>query len=536
VVGVLAIRPDGFAADLILEAQAGFNEYVAFEGDFRFVTNVFGSDQEVRVPHRFIDGGYLPPDFIADLRPTSDPNDDPEEMAYVVPGGAPKWGGGQGPNGPYLVMQGQAELYIVDVFVIEGAFRIEVSTEGLFLQADGGLLLKDVGAVNARGYLELTREGLVVAMSLDLDASSLSTIGIDFDVNAELLLNTTDTDRTIYPLSDRLLMEPITVEAGDFDIKAEGLLAFRIPGTDIEFARISGVFSLDTETERTTIFAAGELQIGPRGLRVFEMTVLGVFALVEEGFATDLVVTATGGLPDIAELEGTFRLVSNMTRIRQEVPVPQRFIDGNFLSPDFISRLSPSSANPNRKSYFVPAGAPYLDSTNEDAPSAYIVMMGSGALTLVDQFRIPGNFRIKIETNGPVIPIDAHVDLGPLGWVTVFGKAELRLSGLTAGLSVEMDSPLLRAAGLDFDADAEIGVNTSNQQVTISSEKNPNAQPIVIPPKTSFFRFGGLLNVNIPGTTTKLFGMRGALLMEIGPNGLGMFATAEVIVDAAADL
>ncbi|MFN9037473.1 MAG: hypothetical protein ACK5YO_14325, partial [Planctomyces sp.] len=78
-----------------------------------------------------------------------------------------------------------------------------------------------------------------------------------------------------------------------------------------------------------------------------------------------------------------------------------------------------------------------------------------------------------------MIPIDAHVDLGPLGWATVFGKAELRLSGLTAGLSVEMDAPLLRDAGLDFDADAEIGVNTSNEEVTIASEKNPNAQPIV---------------------------------------------------------
>ena len=42
------------------------------------------------------------------------------------------------------------------------------------------LLLKEVGSVNARGYLELTREGLIVAMSLDLDASSLSVIGIDF--------------------------------------------------------------------------------------------------------------------------------------------------------------------------------------------------------------------------------------------------------------------------------------------------------------------------------------------------------------------
>lgn len=125
-------------------------------------------------------------------------------------------------------------------------------------------MLKDVGGVTARGYLELTRSGLIVAMSLDLDVPALRTIGIDFEVNAELKINTTDEDRTIYPLSDRLLLEPITVEAGDVDIKAEGLLAFRIPTTDIEVARISGVFSLDTGTERTTIFAAGELQIGPR--------------------------------------------------------------------------------------------------------------------------------------------------------------------------------------------------------------------------------------------------------------------------------
>ncbi|MGV2342079.1 MAG UNVERIFIED_CONTAM: hypothetical protein LVR18_51645 [Planctomycetaceae bacterium] len=190
------------------------------------------------------------------------------------------------------------------------------------------------------------------------------------------------------------------------------------------------------------------------------MSVLECVRLVDEGFATDLVVTATGGIPAIAELEGTFRLVSNMTNLRQEVPVPQRFIDGGFLSDDFVERLSPSTVDPRRKSYFVPAGAPYLDGTPDDPPSNYIVMMGHGALTLIDTFRIPGSFRIKIETNGPVIPIDAHLDLGPLGNATVFGKAELRLSGLTAGLSVEMDAPLLRSAGLDFDADAEIGVNT----------------------------------------------------------------------------
>jgi hypothetical protein len=190
---------------------------------------VFGEAHEVRVPHRFIEGGYLPPDFVRDLRPTADPDDDPEELAYVVPAGAPKWGGGEGPPARTLSCRAGAELYIVDVFVIQGAFRVEVSTEGLFLQADGGMLLKGVASVTARGYLELTSKGLIVAMSLDLDTPSLRAIGIDFDVNAELVLNTTSEDRTIYPLSDRLLLEPIVVKAGDFDIKAEGLLAFRIP-------------------------------------------------------------------------------------------------------------------------------------------------------------------------------------------------------------------------------------------------------------------------------------------------------------------
>jgi hypothetical protein len=460
----------------------------------------------------------------------------PFRIPDVVPGGAPLWKGGSRAPGAYVVAQGEGEFRIVDVFAVEAAFRIEVSTSGLFVQAEGGLLLKDIGKATARGYFELTKQGIVVAMDMELDVPALRAIGITMTGRARLMVNTTSTDRTIEPLTDKLLLEPITVEAGDVDIKAEGLLAFNIPGTDVEVARIEGVFSLDTATERTTIFASGELQIGPRGLQVFYMTVLGVFALVEEGFATDLVVTATGGLKDIAELSGTFRLVSNMTRIRQEVPVPQRFIDGGFLSPEFVGRLQPSSTNPNRKSYYVPAGAPYLDGTPDDAPSSYIVMMGQGTLTLIDTFDITAGFRIKIETNGPVIPIDATLDLGPLGWVTVFGKAELRLSGLVCALSVEMDAPGFREAGLDFDVDAVIGINTSSKKVIIYSETNPNAQPIEIEPKSSYFRAGGLIAVRIPQTTLELFSMRGVFLMEISANGLGMFAEASIIVGAAAGL
>ncbi|MGV2341769.1 MAG UNVERIFIED_CONTAM: hypothetical protein LVR18_49970 [Planctomycetaceae bacterium] len=174
--------------------------------------------------------------------------------------------------------QGEGEFYLLDLFAVEAAFRIEVSTSGLFVQVEGGILLKDLGRATAMGYFELSKQGIVVALDLKLDLPLLKTFGITLEGAVQLMINTTSTDRRIEPLTDKLLLEPIVVEAGDVDIKAEGMLVFSIPGTESELGRVSGVFSLDTSTDRTTIFAAGELQIGPRGLRAFEMTVLGVFA------------------------------------------------------------------------------------------------------------------------------------------------------------------------------------------------------------------------------------------------------------------
>ncbi|MFN9042274.1 MAG: hypothetical protein ACK5YO_38660, partial [Planctomyces sp.] len=103
--GVMVINSSGFATDLVITAHQGVDGIVAMDGSFRFVTNVSSVDQEVRVLQRFIDGNYLPQDFIDQLQPTANPDDDPEQLAYVVPAGAPKWGGGFGPAGPYALLQ-----------------------------------------------------------------------------------------------------------------------------------------------------------------------------------------------------------------------------------------------------------------------------------------------------------------------------------------------------------------------------------------------------------------------------------------------
>ncbi|MGV2339031.1 MAG UNVERIFIED_CONTAM: hypothetical protein LVR18_35125 [Planctomycetaceae bacterium] len=231
--GVLAIKSNGFASDLLITAHSGVHSLASIDGSFRFITNVSGEELEVKVPQRFVDGNYFPQSFLDELQPTRDESDDPDQLAYVVPAGPPKWAGGYGPEGPYAVMQGEGQMYLMEVFAIEAAFRIEASTAGLFIQAEGGLMMQELGRLDARGYLEITSAGLITAMSIDLDAPFLATVGVQMDVNAELQINTTGEDRVIEPLTDHLLLEPITVPANTLDVKAEGLMAIRIPGTGL---------------------------------------------------------------------------------------------------------------------------------------------------------------------------------------------------------------------------------------------------------------------------------------------------------------
>ncbi|MGV2337162.1 MAG UNVERIFIED_CONTAM: hypothetical protein LVR18_24740 [Planctomycetaceae bacterium] len=94
-----------------------------------------------------------------------------------------------------------------------------------------------------------------------------------------------------------------------------------------------------------------------------------------------------------------------------------------------------------------------------------------------------------------------------------------------AALSVDLDAEGLQAAGADFSLDAFLAVNTGEDEVTITSETNPNAAPIVIPGKTSRLGASGELTIRIPQTTIELVTLRGTFLMEtqyrrnVGPCG-----------------
>ena len=204
--GIFTINDEGLAGDFMVTAFAGLPgdelaRIASLSGEFRAVFNTTVSAQEVKVPQRFIDEDYLPPDFVASLTPSQD---DPDRKVVLVPAGPPKLDGTFGPAGPYAVMQGQGTLQLVEVFSMQGSFRVEVSGQGLFMSVDAGLELDYFGQANALGFLEITAAGLVAAVSVDLDLPTLCLLGVDLTVDAQLVINTTDETRSITDFPRRL--------------------------------------------------------------------------------------------------------------------------------------------------------------------------------------------------------------------------------------------------------------------------------------------------------------------------------------------
>jgi hypothetical protein len=47
-------------------------------------------------------------------------------------------------------------------------------------------------------------------------------------------------------------------------------------------------------------------------------------------------------------MDGSFRLVTNVSGAEQEIKVPQRFIDGDYFPQDFLDRLRPNAGSRRR--------------------------------------------------------------------------------------------------------------------------------------------------------------------------------------------
>ncbi|MCL4179348.1 MAG: calcium-binding protein, partial [Verrucomicrobia bacterium] len=98
-----------------------------------------------------------------------------------------------GPAGFYLIIAGGGHLTLLDTFTLEGRFRIQASTTGFEMDVYAGLELGILGHLRAAGTLSITKEGLVAALDLELEAGLPlgPNVGIDIEGKFALAINTT---------------------------------------------------------------------------------------------------------------------------------------------------------------------------------------------------------------------------------------------------------------------------------------------------------------------------------------------------------
>ncbi|MCY2990036.1 MAG: hypothetical protein NTY19_19505, partial [Planctomycetota bacterium] len=503
--GVIAINDQGFAADLNITAFAGVSDVLTLTGQFRLATNTSGVQQEVLVAQRFIDEGYLAQDFVDSLSPCAD---DPGQLCYAVPAGPPKLDGTYGPAGPYVVIQGQGAMQLVDIFALEGSFRVEASTQGLFMQADAGLRLAQFGQANTLGYLEITPAGLVAAMSVDVDLPALRAVGVDFGVDAQLVINTTGETKTIRFLSDAIGAEPIIAPPEMAQIQAAGIMAVRVPATDRELVRISGVFVLQADAQGLAVFADGVIPLPDPAQSMLTLEATGALVINSQGVAAeiDLAVVPTGQsvFAEVFSFDVTARAVFNSTAADQEVEVPEKFQD--FLSAQALARLEPASDGTGL-AYVVPGGAPKLDGT-EAAPGVFVVFILDGQLTLASVFNLSGSYRLAISEGLFEVEANAQLALAPIGQVDASGTLRVTNAGVVGALQL---GGRFELGPLQIYGAMQLELNTTGSDQTIqryqydfpSHTVSTTPVDVTLAPDTLRIFVGGVMSVsgfNLQGT------------------------------------
>ncbi|MFM8477149.1 MAG: hypothetical protein ACKOEO_15320, partial [Planctomycetaceae bacterium] len=161
------------------------------------------------------------------------------------------------------------------------------------LDAGGSMsafMLGPVGAAAARFVLEAGTEGLKIWGVAELQAGlkALQPFGIRADAFAHLQFNSTSVQRLETLTFSGMgsggsdLTQTYTIEPMSFMIAAAGKLLFHVPdfdGNDETFGlplfRLSGVFSMQINSEGLEVLAQGTMQIGPPELQLFNLSALG---------------------------------------------------------------------------------------------------------------------------------------------------------------------------------------------------------------------------------------------------------------------
>jgi hypothetical protein len=505
--GVIIATAQGVAMKMELSLNALHSSVLRLDAKFLLTLNFTSQDQEMRVSDTFLNGPYLSQEFKDRLEFGADPS---QGRKFIhVPRGPPQIDGTIGDPGPYIVIEAAGEVVIAEVIKIQGFARFEISASvtnadaKLSVLVSGRILLGPLGHVTAFGFLEIktnaldpSKTAIVGAFRFDAEFPILEPLGIDFDVEARIIINTTSEARTIQVPFGTSDIETFDIPAGFLlQIRLAGKLIISFPGTDHELFRLTGVFFMEINPEGFALFvdASLPLNIGPVPVAQFDAS--GLVVINEDGFAADLTLTfqpppAGSILQNVLDFQVSARLVMNVTGKRQEFKVTDDLLE--FLSPSSSARLEDCADGAPKKCLVIPGGAPNLDGS-EGAPGPYFVIEAEGDLVVFTVFRLHGDFRIEIAVDRFQLGVNASLSLDPLGTVVASGFLEINSEGVVGSMLL---AGKLSLGPITFVGAFTFELNSTGSDKTIQRYQFDFESETVLAQK---------VDVTIPANTVRIF-------------------------------
>jgi len=565
--GLFVISSQGLAAEINLTLNGG-NDIagISFTANFNLVINTTSQAVKFDLPSVTVPTSTTGSTAVVGVT-IYDSNNNPlpnQATSLIIPAGPPQgsltetqiggvWTGGyasSGAAGPYVVVTGSGTLKL-ETLTLNGYFYFQMSDSPatgfvlvLAMNVTGDI--SPLGTVTVTGAMQISSAGEVALLSISGSVGDTTDYGsgIQFVVNGELCVNTTDSPVT--EIGGITLSAPIPKNS--VKVVASGTLTLAVGGTGFV---INGVFSTSTthsdagqpdDVSTTTIQVSGTLTAMVGGSTLLTMQVAGVLSAsytTSSGTASAavygaLVLTANAGNPlsgNGFSFNGSFLLEVNTTGAQQN---PTDASNNPLI---FDGQTVVITAGPG----------------NSTTAAAYVQLYAVGTLT----FGTAANGFVLVADPAAVSPNDSslglYLSISTTGFTVTAGvKLSIVLGGTslfsvsaTAGLAISssgLAATLTVTASFTDGSNYYLGgsfqllVNTTGTDVPVGSVVVPGA-PFASAAAGPYFELAVtgaklMLGTNNPSATTALY-LGGSFNLTISSSGLAISATTTLYLKVA---
>ena len=435
------------------------------------LTTGFTRDPETNAVSYDLDGLGLTPSLTTidfskstwvDPKVLSDPNDDVVNQGYAIETGNPSEPIVLMYKNQYIRIAGQAEVNLVNVVHLTGAFEFKASPKGLTVFVDADAKIGDPDSLyftaHAMGLLILGEEEGTVGLAAKLELGTTLNIPniLTSDIKLNFALNAFGKD-VVYEVPEAFWKEnggvldyhSITISAtppnkaapADFYVSLTGEGQIEL----LSVLKLQGRFGvLFSVTDGDQVLA--ELSVGATIVSdVVKLGAVGTLGFSNNGLYGSLNVTGLGpneeiiGSPGIFSIGGSFLLQINTTDKDQSVLELEK-IDGVFTG----NMIIPPADKPN-------------------LPKQSFHLAGKATVSIAEVIELKGSVDILINKDGFQAALDVSLDLGFIGKVGVKGAAAILdtdegpVFALKASLNVDLGIDII-----NLRAGATLEINTSN--------------------------------------------------------------------------